>query len=144
MEMRFNQFDAAQKEISANPILGRGYGYREHWQNKHNGPHPDLLGYESVLILYLVERGWLGLMFFFIITFYIYKLFCKETTNRTIVNLIFLGYILSIVMTGVRPFTFLFVCLSSSVVCGLFPKDDLWLSEESANKGVCMKHPLIE
>ncbi len=119
MEMRIDQFEAAQEEIADNPVFGRGYGYREYWQNKHNTFHPDLLGYESVLIYYLVERGWLGLLFFFAMAFYIYKLFRKETSNGLFIKLIFLGWILSIVMTGVRPLTLLFVCLAGSIVCGV-------------------------
>lgn len=122
MEMRFNQFDAALKEISANPVFGRGYGYREYWQNMHKGIHPDLMGYESVLVYYLVERGLIGLVFFFIMAFYMLKLFIQETTAKRFVKLIYLGWILSIVMTGVRPLTLLFVCFSSSLLCGLYPK----------------------
>ena len=122
MSMRFDQWEAAQDEISNNPLMGRGLGYREWWQTKHNGLHPSLLGYESLLIYYLVERGWLGLILFFLMTFYIYFVFKKKTSTPYILKLIFVGYVISIIMTGVRPFSFLLVCLASSIVCGIYPK----------------------
>lgn len=133
MEMRIDQFEAAQNEISANPIMGRGYGYREYWQNKHNGLHPNLLGYESVLIYYLVERGWLGLFFFFVMIFYMYKIYSAETRNVMALKLIFLGYLSSIIMTGVRPLTLLLVCLSCSIVCGIKPFYEESIEEDSSN-----------
>ena len=124
MEMRFSQFDAALKETSANPLFGRGYGYREYWQKKHNGLHPDLLGYESLLIYYLVERGWIGLFLFFAMAFFLYRLFRNNTLEIIAIKLIFIAYLLSIIMTGVRHLTFLFVCLASSIVCGTFSKSN--------------------
>lgn len=119
MELRINQFEAALDEISDNPIMGRGYGYRDYYIVKHNALHPDLLGFESVLLLYLVERGWLGLLFFFVMVGYIYKLFKKETDEETIIRYIFISYILSIIMTGVRPLSLLFVCLACLIAIGI-------------------------
>jgi len=129
MELRVNQFNAALEEINDNPIFGRGYGYRDYYIGKHNALHPDLLGFESVLLLYLVERGWIGLFFFFIIIRYIYKLFKKETDEASIIRYIFLSYIISIVMTGVRPLTLLFVCLASLIAIGI-SKDMVMNHEE--------------
>ncbi len=116
MEMRINQLNASFIEIEDNPVFGRGYGYREYWMYKHNDLHPDLLGFESVLVYYLVERGWIGLLFFFAMAYYIYRLFSKNMVDKTIIRYIFIGYILSIIMTGVRPLTLLFVCLTCSIV----------------------------
>ena len=124
MEMRFNQFDAALKEISDNPIFGRGYGYRDYYIYMHNDLHPDLLGFESVLLLYLVERGWIGLLFFFVIVYYIYKLFKNEMADKSTIRYVFLGYILSIIMTGVRPLTLLFVGLACAISCGISAKQE--------------------
>lgn len=137
MEMRINQFDAALEEIEENPVFGRGYGYRDYYIYVHNDLHPELLGFESVLLLYLVERGWLGLIFFFIMALYIYKLFVKEMSEKITFRLVFIGYLLSIIMTGVRPLTLLFVCLTCSIAYGLFLRqeddysDDLQLQELS-------------
>ena len=124
MELRLDQFDAALIEIEDNPIFGRGYGYRDYYIYIHNALHPDLLGFESVFLLYLVERGWLGLLFFFIMAYYIYKLFGKELSDKFTIRLIFMGYLLSIIMTGVRPLTLLFVCLTCSIVYGLSQKQE--------------------
>lgn len=119
MQMRIDQFDAALDEIEENPIFGRGYGYRDYWMYLHNDLHPKLLGFESVLLLYLVERGWLGLLFFFIMAFYIFKLLSEDTSDEATMKYVFIGYIISIIMTGVRPLTLLFVCLTCSIAYGL-------------------------
>lgn len=124
MELRLDQFDAALVEIEDNPVFGRGYGYRDYYITIHNALHPDLLGFESVFLLYLVERGWLGLLFFFIMVYYIYKIYGKEMSDKFTIRLIFGGYLLSIIMTGVRPLTLLFVCLSCSIVYGLSQKQE--------------------
>ena len=121
MEMRFNQIDAAFEEISANPIFGRGYGYRDYWIYMHNDLHPELLGFESVLLLYLVERGWIGLIFFFFMAYFIFRMCKNETISTITVLLVFVGYLTSITMTGVRPLTLLFVCLAYSITCGIAP-----------------------
>ena len=115
MELRFNQFDAALIEIADNPFFGRGYGYREYYMIRHNDLHPELLGFESVLLLQLVERGWLGLLLYFIMIYYIYKLFSRSLMDKMTIRLVLLGFMLSIVMTGVRPLSLLFVCLSCSI-----------------------------
>lgn len=122
MEMRINQLDASFKEIEDNPFFGRGYGYREYWIGKHNALHPDLLGFESVLIYYLVERGWVGLIFFFFMAYFIYKLFRDEISDKRPIMYVFIGYLLSIVMTGVRPLTLLFVGLACAIACGVSVK----------------------
>lgn len=134
MEMRFNQIDAAFEEIDANPIFGRGYGYRDYWIYLHNDLHPDLLGFESVFLLYLVERGWIGLVFFFFLAYYIYRLCKNETISTITILLVFVGYLTSIIMTGVRPLTLLFVCLAYSVTCGIAPHKE---KEKDSN-------PLVE
>ena len=121
MQSDIFQIDAAFEEISANPIFGRGYGYRDYWIYMHNDLHPELLGFESVLLLYLVERGWIGLIFFFFMAYFIYKLSKKETISTITILLVFVGYLTSIIMTGVRPLTLLFVCLAYSVTCGIAP-----------------------
>lgn len=121
MEMRIQQWDAALKETSSNPLFGQGLGYREYWQDKHNDAHPDLLGYESILLYYLVERGWVGLIFFFVMIAYIYSFFKKSTSDTKILNLIYFTYIAGYLMIGVRPLSFLLVCLVSSLICGLNP-----------------------
>lgn len=123
MELRIDQWNASLDEIGDNVLFGRGLGYREYWQDKHNGSvHPNLLGYESVLIYYIVERGLVGLLFFFVMIGYLYNIFKNMTKERHLLNLLFGGYLLSIIMTGVRPLTLLIVCLSASIVCSFSPR----------------------
>ncbi len=122
MEMRLNQFDAALKEIRFSPVFGRGYSYRDYYINKYNQLHPELWGFESILLLYLVERGWLGLFFFFIVILFLYRRFVRNISDKLILIMIFGGFLLSIIMTGIRPFSLLFLLLSGSVASGLSTK----------------------
>lgn len=121
MDMRQTQWKASNKEIRNNPLFGQGLGYRDYWQLKHGGLHPELFGYESVIFYYLVERGWIGLVSFFIFLFYLYRLFTSNSNDNNTIRLIFLSYIISLIMIGVRPYSFILVCLASSLICGLFP-----------------------
>lgn len=114
--MRLEQFEAATNEIKNNPFFGRGRVYREYYQSQHSQMHPKLLGYESFILLILVEQGWIGLLFFTIITFAMYQIFRKRTNNIIILRLIFIAYILSTLITGIRPYTFLILGLSSCIL----------------------------
>ena len=116
VSMRLEQFEAATNEIKNNPLFGRGRVYREYYQNQHSQMHPKLLGYESFILLILVEQGWIGLLFFIIITFSMYQIFRKRTNNVTILRLIFIAYILSTLITGIRPYTFLILGLTASIL----------------------------
>ena len=120
IDMRMHQVEAAFKEIADNPIFGRGYGYREYWQSQHHYLHPQLLGYESIFLYYLVERGWLGLLFFFFMIYYMYIIFTKKISDKTTIRLVYIGFVLSIIMTGIRPLSLLFVFL----VCSLASAED--------------------
>lgn len=119
MALRISQLESAVKEIEGNYLFGKGFGYRGFFQDKFGGLHPKLLGYESVLILHLVERGWLGLIFFFITIVYIYIIFKNNTSTPFTISLVFFAYIISITMTGVRPYTFALVGLTCSIICGI-------------------------
>lgn len=116
VSMRLEQFEAATNEIRNNPLFGKGRTYREYYQNQHAQMHPKLLGFESFILLKLVEQGWIGLIFFIIIIFTLYKIFKKKTHNITILKLIFIAYILSTLITGIRPYTFLLLGLTASIL----------------------------
>lgn len=118
MEMRSNQQLVAIEEIESTPVFGKGYGYRDYYIYKHNQLHPELLGFESVLLLYLVERGWLGLLFYFAVLLFLFKQYSTNVGDRKILIILFTGYIISIIMTGVRPASLLFLCLSGSIIYG--------------------------
>lgn len=121
MDLRYKQFDAALKEISDNPLFGKGFGYRDYYIAKHKALHPVLLGFESVFLLYLVERGWFGLLVYLTMIGYMLYIFLKNTTDKRAVTFIFIGFIISIILSGIRPLTMLFICLASTIVCGQTP-----------------------
>ena len=116
MSMRFEQFVAANNEIRNNPLFGEGRGYREYYQEKHNQLHPKLLGYESFVLLKLVEQGWVGLFMFIILILYMYYVFKKSHCNTWILQLLFIAFFLSTLMTGIRQFSFLVLGLSAIII----------------------------
>lgn len=116
ISMRIEQFDAATNEIRNNPLFGKGRAYREYYQNQHSQLHPKLLGFESFVLLKLVEQGWIGLVFFIIIIFTMYKIFKERTYNIIILKLIFIAYILSTLITGIRPYSLLILGLTASIL----------------------------
>lgn len=122
MEMRVDQFKAAQIEITNNICFGKGKGYREFYQNKYHTLHPKLLGYESLLILKLVEEGYIGLLFYLMMIGYLYIFFRKKTYNTKLLSLLYFAYILSTVMTGIRPHSLLILGLTSIVIISTSPK----------------------
>ena len=114
MSMRFEQFEAANDEIKDNPLFGKGRTYRDYYQEEHNQLHPKLLGYESFALLKLVEQGWIGLCMFVALILYMYHIFKKTCCNVWILQLLFIVFILSTLMTGIRPFSFLLLGLFHS------------------------------
>lgn len=121
MKLRLNQYDAALYEIKNNPWFGRGIHYREWYQNKYRRIHPKLLGYESVVLLHIVERGIIG----FVLTLYIVFCMCfyfvkNAIHNKKILYLLYGCYLLSVFMTGIRPFSLLLLGLCSSLACKPF------------------------
>ena len=116
MSMRFEQFEAANDEIKDNPLFGKGRTYRDYYQEEHNQLHPKLLGYESFALLKLVEQGWIGLCMFVALILYMYHIFKKTCCNVWILQLLFIVFILSTLMTGIRPFSFLLLGLSAVII----------------------------
>lgn len=129
MEMRTKQFKYALKEIDKSPVFGLGYGYRDYWINKYRQGHPTLHGFESVFLLQLVERGWVGLIMYFVIIYFLYSQLSKRIKQKTVLIMIFVSFIISIIMTGVRPASLLILCLAGSIANGMSPKKLTILSE---------------
>jgi len=117
---RIMQMNAAVDEISSNPLTGRGFGYREWYQRKHNHVHPELQGYESIALLYLVEGGIVGLLMYLAVIFCLYRFFIGQTECfRRFISLTFGCFITSVFIIGDRPLSLLIAGLCSALICGL-------------------------
>ena len=116
LSMRLDQMSAAQREIKDNKLCGKGRTYREYYQNKNGQLHPELLGYESFILLKLVEQGWIGLFLFVFLIIYIYIILRRERCNAYILTLLFIAYFSSTLMTGIRPFSFLILGMSGIII----------------------------
>lgn len=134
MKMRINQFKAAQIEITNNICFGKGKGYREFYQNKYHTLHPKLLGYESLLILKLVEEGYIGLLFYLMMICYLYIFFKRKTCNVRLLFLLYFAYILSTVMTGIRPHSLLILGLTSIIIVSASPKKNTYRTQKYISK----------
>lgn len=121
MKLRLNQYDAALYEIKNNFWFGKGIHYREWYQHKYRRIHSKLLGYESIVLLYTVERGIIGFILTLYIVFYMCFYFAKSSVyNKNVLYLLYGCYLLSVFVTGVRPFSLLLLGLCSSLVCKPF------------------------
>ena len=114
ISLRIEQLDAAFVEMDGNYLFGRGKGYREYYQNMHHGNgHPKLLGYESLILLLLVERGIIGFLFYLYCLYYISFSVLKMRHLDYFYILSFLMFVLSAVMTGIRQYYILMFGLNA-------------------------------
>lgn len=97
---RINQLEAAFHVVKDNPLFGKGEGY----VNMYGFRHPEMLGYESILLRYIVEGGIIGLTAFILFYFSSYKVllsFCHTKLEKSEVHSLCLSFFVSIVLTGI-------------------------------------------
>lgn len=97
---RVEQLEAAFHIVKDNPLFGKGEGYVKEYGFRH----PEMLGYESILLRYIVEGGIIGLMAFIIFYFSSYKVlltFCHTKIEKSEVHSLCLSFFVSIVLTGI-------------------------------------------
>lgn len=93
IDMRLTQLDAAFGLISKDTnsyLFGLGDGWVRDYSMRHNGLHPVLLGFESILFIGLIEYGIIG---FFVLTcglFFIYFKLSRQyhTSNLSLIMII--------------------------------------------------------
>lgn len=102
-DMRLNQLDASFSIISTDPItflFGKGDKWCLNYSMTHGGLHPQLLGFESILFIGLIEYGVIG---FVIITCGLYfKLlfFNKKYGNSPIIQCFIITFFIFQFFTG--------------------------------------------
>ena len=97
---RGDQLNAALHIVKDNPLFGKGEGYVKEYGSRH----PEMMGYESILLEYIVEGGIVGLMVFIVFYFLSYKVllsFCYTRIERGEVRSLCLSFFVSIVLTGI-------------------------------------------
>ena len=77
IQLRMTQYASVLIRIKGNEWLGLGLGYWNHIYTEDRSSVEGLLGVESVILQYLLERGIFGLIlwatFYFIIFFYLWR-----------------------------------------------------------------------
>lgn len=116
MDMRTNQLDAAFYEIRNDILFGEGKGYREFYSIQNGHVHPDLLGFESLILLKLTEEGIIGLILYIILILCLYSFFWSHSNYKILTTLLYLAFFLSTIMTGIRPYSLLILGLSSIIL----------------------------
>lgn len=97
---RLLQIKDAFNIVKNDILLGKGEGYvREFGSN-----HPEMYGYESVLLKCIVDGGIVGLVVFFLFYFKQYKILlskCISYSDKARVHALCLSFLISIVLTGI-------------------------------------------
>lgn len=111
-DMRQRQLEEAIRLMNTNPIAGIGLDYQYYSIDHH--PNSILLGFESILFKKLVEQGLTGMLIFYYLIYLYYQFYRKRLRTKE-ENLIFLGYILSFMvsshMTAIQGLNWLFFLL---------------------------------
>jgi hypothetical protein len=117
VESRTIQYAYMITDLGNKILIGHGKGYIK-FDNDKNGEHPIMHGYESIVLKEVTEIGLVGLSFFIIWYFKIYRLLkeiaakCNNLRRKDFVKYLFLTYLISLLLTGdwgSTPFFFLFV-----------------------------------
>lgn len=109
-DMRKDQITDAFKIIENNLLFGKGNGYvKEYGSN-----HPEMLGYEGLLLYSLIDLGILGTFFFLIFYLFLYRylLFkAKNPIEKAQATSLCGCYFICILLTGISYGTFSFFFL---------------------------------
>lgn len=109
-DMRKQQIIDASKIIDNNPLFGKGNGYVKEFGSKH----PEMLGYEGLLLYTLVDFGFIGSMVFLFFYYFLYKyiLFKAHTKEEKVqATSLCMCYFICILLTGIAYSTFSFFFL---------------------------------
>lgn len=101
-ELRLMQFEGCIREISDNPLFGKGYGWTGYYE-KNFGDHPVMLAFESLVYVVLCNSGFVGVIIWLVfIGLYINNtkkfLKSKNLTNLAIALMIY--YVAYSTITG--------------------------------------------
>lgn len=103
IDMRIDQFKGCLKAIQDNPIFGLGYGWTG-WYRSTYGRHPDMLGFESILIQTLCHDGFFGVILLVLLVLFVFKQIQKtfpyDKDMKKSVGLLFVGYFVYSFFTG--------------------------------------------
>ena len=104
-DMRETQILDAIKIVENDFFFGKGNGYIK----AYGSEHPEMLGYEGLLLFTIIEYGVLGTLFFLFFYFSFFKLSLKYAKKRIdkaqVVSLNF-TYLMCILLTGISYSTF--------------------------------------
>ncbi|MBO5059183.1 MAG: O-antigen ligase family protein [Prevotella sp.] len=112
---RMDQYASALKIVENNPLIGFGKGY----VTKHGDKHPEMYGYESVVLKEIVDGGVLGLCAFIAFYLSLYRSFlrqAKTSMERARTHSLWISFLISIFLTGISYSFFslfiVFACIS--------------------------------
>lgn len=104
-DMRETQILDAIKIVENDFFFGKGNGYIK----AHGSEHPEMLGYEGLLLFTIIEYGLLGTIFFLLFYFSFFKLtlkHAKKKIDKAQVISLNITYLMCIILTGISYSTF--------------------------------------
>lgn len=107
---RQNQLELSLDIAAENPG-GYGYNYQYYVLKNPLVEDKDLLGLESIIFKKLVEEGFLGLFFFAVAFYYLYRLFCRIKRKIPSFRLLqgyFACFLCSIILTGIQGYSLIY------------------------------------
>ena len=100
IDSRMVQLNDAMRIIKGNTLLGKGEGY----VSKYGSKHPEMYGYESIILKYIVDGGVLGLIAFLVFYIKLYRILLSNALNRfdkSRVHSLFISFFVNILLTGI-------------------------------------------
>ena len=101
VEGRWEQIESAFRVINDNVLFGKGEGYVRDYGYRHSSV---LLGYESIILKYLVDGGVVGLLAFCLFYFSSYRMLLRQACcrqDKASVHSLCLSFFANIVLTGI-------------------------------------------
>ena len=99
LEMRLNQLDGALKELSTNPLAGKGYKWHTYYLSKYEG-HPTILYFESLIYVILCDGGLLGVFIWITFIFLLIRSIKKLRLQSFIPHCTIIYYLIFSIITG--------------------------------------------
>lgn len=131
ISMRESQYNGLRQIVNGRDWFGNGLGWIRHYIDLH-GPHPVLLGFESLIFSSFTEGGYWRLLIVYPLFFYsLFKvsLHCKQT----IIPFYLIAYLSYAIITGAFSFN-IFISLFISIIVGIAISSNIHASKNLLNR----------
>lgn len=133
ISMRESQYDGLRKIVNGRDWFGNGLGWIRHYIDLH-GPHPVLLGFESLIFSSFTEGGYWRLLIVYPLFFYsLFKVSLHY--KQTIVSFYLIAYLSYAIITGAFSFN-IFIILFITAIVGIATSSNIHTSNNLLNRKI--------